>query len=166
MEEGNNEEVIIDDEDREELRRIVERTNMGNRDLELKKELEQKYAMSQQVRLNLVENKKRLGEIFELVFKSMLKNAGLKEQEDFFDMRILGKGYPDIFIPMKKMWIEIKASGSNAIASTELQRKRIKLLQEGGYIVKTVFYNIQIKDSFTNNKEVHISDFIKELTTK
>jgi len=75
----------------------------------------------------------KIGEIFEILFKTLIENEGLKEGKDFLDLRYLKHrciGIPDFYFTKTNTFIEIKSDSTNyKVTFNENQIKKIKELK-------------------------------------
>ena len=109
----------------------------------------------------------KLGKRCEHFFMDILKDEGFKEGVDFQDLRYVGlldsmeKGLPDFYFPKSRTFIEIKLGDSRGSTYHNVQKDKIKELVELGYKVKTIFFDIQIRDSVSDSTK--LMEFIGNL---
>lgn len=115
-------------------------------------------------KFTLSTNPKKIGETFENLFLSIIKDEGLKENEDFYDLRYLKHrciGVPDLFFPKSNTFVEIKSGNNGSPIYSNEQKIKIDELKHKGFFIKTIFFNIQIFESSENS--LKLMDFINNL---
>ena len=92
----------------------------------------------------------KIGEIFEIIFKILIENEGLKEGKDFLDLRNLKHrciGIPDFYFINSKTFVEVKSNCSNnTINFNENQLNKIKKLKKQGFSIITLFFDVKIME--------------------
>ena len=115
----------------------------------------------------LSQTPRKIGEMFENFFKEILRDEGFIEDKDFQDLRNVGlrqsmeNGLPDFYFPKSKTFIEIKSSNNGSPIYNQDQKEKIRNLIKEGYKVKTIFFNIQIRDSEEDSTK--LMEFIGKL---
>ena len=134
----------------EEIKQFQQTIETDNINEKIKEFISQNYLFTDERVYKLTKPKTtRIGEIFEVMFRTLVENEGLIEGKDFLDLRNLRHrciGVPDFFFIKANTFVEIKSNctANGKVFLLDTQHEKIKKLKEQGFDIKTLFFDIKI----------------------